>query len=225
MNDETSSRWAALWRAVTYGFDRLEQFMVWLNYWPRGRNAPQEGFSLGELLTVFGFILILAVPSLSMYHVGGNWALYAALLFGAATVGVCMAALLRGLNRQKADGTPAESRSLHTPRSLRLPVEYVGFGITCIVGLVFVQIMTWSSTTLSGEPTSRFVRAVLLALIIPALLIGIAGMLDYRVCFAVGGKTNKLRLPLWIRAVAWTLCYGGFAAGAYTAYRVFYSQG
>jgi hypothetical protein len=220
VKDETTNRWAALWRTVTEALDRLERFMLWVAHWPRGKNAPQEGYSLGELLIVFGFILILGVPSLSMYHIGGTWTMCAALLFGTATVGVCMAALLRGLNRQKADGIPAERRSLHTPRSLRLPVEFLGFGLICFVALIFAQAMM--SPTVNVDPWSRFIQGVLLALMIPALLVGIAGLFDYRICLAVGGKTSKLRMPLSIRVVAWTLYYGGFAAGAYVAFRVFY---
>jgi hypothetical protein len=214
VKDESTGSWAALWQAAIYGLDHLEHFMLWVAHWPRGVNAPKEDFSFGELLFMSASLIISCEAAFIINDLAGEWATVSAFLVGVGAMVACFAALQRGLRRQKKEGATPEKQALRTPRSLRLPIEFIAFGVLCVAASIVLA-------RFKSEPTILFFRGLMFAGTFPSFLVGFAGLFDHRVSLAVGKRTRKLAVPILIRAVARTLYYGGLAAGAYTAYRVF----
>lgn len=191
-------------------FDRLARFLA--------RNIRNR---LDELNFVLVSIICLAGIVLLAGFVAGLVGFYIAAGFGMFLVGVCTLAFNRGLALRRRDDVTSDGSGDETLEEGRdeTPGSFLlcGFLILAFYGLGLAGVSS-SLHPIHGDTEARISFGLILALALGFLLVGLAGLLDERICLAVGENRGKRPLPLWIRLGGWFLFLTGIAIGGCTAF-------
>lgn len=193
-------------------FDRLERFVVCI-------MKPLDGL-------VFLFVIINGMIGITII---ANLLSSRLLMFAGCGVGLliqsaCVGILYRHNNRQKKDcASDQEHRVEGSDQWNRLPIKFIGSGAICIAfyGWSMLLSMYWPALhPFRGEVSVRCMAGLLLAVASGLTIVGIAGLGDPRICFAVHHSARQQPLPIWARVAGWMLLLSGFAAGGYLAFLI-----
>lgn len=163
-----------------------------------------------ELVFVTAFVLLLTGLCLAGLWAAGRIGILVAGCLGLIPFGVCSFILLRRPPLRNAK----EVRQ-------RMPGDFVRQGVLFLalytIGFVGAEFYP-ALHPVHGE--MWFLFSLCFAASPGCIMVGLAGHVDPRICFAIGSATRDLRLPWRVRAAGQALLWGGFALGCGVMYCV-----
>jgi hypothetical protein len=195
-------------------FDRLARLLARII-----RNRLDElNFVIVLIICLSGIVLLGDV-------VAGHVGFYIGAGFGVLLVGVCGLAFNRGLALRRRENVSSDASGEdareegrdETPGSFLLGglLQLAFYGVGLLASGIYPSLHP-----IHGETETRIGFGLILSLAAGHLLVGLAGLLDARVCLVFGENRGKRPLPLWIRFAGWFLYLSGIAIGGCIAFLV-----
>jgi len=193
-------------------YDRLERFVVCV-------MKPLDGL-------VFVFVIVNGMIGVTILAniLGSRFLMFAGCGFGLLIQAACVAIFYRHSLRPKDASLDAQEQQLKAQDQWnRLPIEFIATGAISVAFYPWAMLLSmyWPSLhPFRGEVSVRCMAGILLAVILGNTLVGIAGLVDRRICLAVHYSAKKQHLPLWSRFAGWIILLAGMTSGGYLAYLI-----